>query len=328
MDRYKPKPGYRLLGAICLFYPVVLIFTAMSGQAEALPIGTAVSARQNTSQVTVMASPTPTSTHTVFLPFLAKQYATYRCPDASSNQYARGLAYQYDLDNPVRPAYLHADKNLALRGYVANGDPGLKRELVNYGTDDPTRPPQLATLFQPYRVPALTSFYQVYDWLWQPSPNPGTRGNPLTTPYPVTALGLQTTPGEALHVPISDYDIGQGMEVLVLFADSDTIALRYTREDSSGAQGYTVHIDNICTDPNLLNLYNQLDAPDGPRYIYVGRYQHSYDLVVLPAGQPFGTAKGTEIVVAVVDTGNFMDPRSCNEWWQIRPGYQGTCPSP
>jgi hypothetical protein len=49
-------------------------------------------------------------------------------------------------------------------------------------------------------------------------------------------------------------------------------------------------------------------------------------LPVLPAGKPIGVARGNELVVAVVDTGTFMDPRSCNEWWQIRPGYTGTCP--
>jgi hypothetical protein len=49
-------------------------------------------------------------------------------------------------------------------------------------------------------------------------------------------------------------------------------------------------------------------------------------LPALPAGKPLGVARTSEIVVAVVDTGNYMDPRSCNEWWQIRPGYAGVCP--
>lgn len=115
-------------------------------------------------------------------------------------------------------------------------------------------------------------------------------------------------------MPISDYDIGQGYEVIVLYADADTIALRYTREDSSGSQGYTVHVDNICVDVNLLALYNSLDAADGPRYEYPNS---SYNLPVLAAGQRFGTAR-SETVVAIVDTGNFMDPRSSNEWWQVR----------
>ena len=245
------------------------------------------------------------------------------CPTVSINQYSAGIAYQYDQDDPVRPAYNHADKNLALRSYAANTDPGLQRELINYGSDDPTQPPQLATLFDPHRVPTV-NFYRVHDWAWASSPDPGTRGGPIPT-WPVTALGMQTTPGEVLYVPASGYDIGNGMEVIVLFADADTVALRYAREDSAGAAGYTVHVDNICTDPNLLALYDQLDDADGPRYIYPNA---SYNLANLYDGQSFGVARGSEIVVAIVDSGAFMDTRSCDEWWQIRPGYPGDCPPP
>ena len=178
------------------------------------------------------------------LAFKSPQPPPFACPTSSINSYASGTAYQYDLDNPVRPAQAHADKNLALRGYTPNTDMGLRRELVNYGADDPVMPPQLATLFQPARVPPLSGFYRVHDWNWSPSPEPGTRGAPLTT-WPVTALGLQVTPGEALHVPVSDYDIGQGYEVIVLYADERRVALRYAREDSAGARGYTVHIDGL-----------------------------------------------------------------------------------
>jgi len=266
------------------------------------------------------------ATQVVYLPLVMHQLpptpTQYACPASSSNQYGQGIAYQFDGDNPVRPAYAHADKNLALRGYTLNTDPGLLRELVNYGSDDPTQPPQFATLFTSNRVPALTSFSQVHNWSWAPSPAPGTRADPITSPK-VAALGLRTIPGETLRVPASGYNIGGGMEVLVLFADNDTVALRYTREDSSASPGYTVHIDNICTDPNLLALYNQLDNPSGPRYVYPNS---SYNLVNMPAGHPIGTARDTEIVVAISDSGAFQDPRSCNEWWQVRPGYSGACP--
>ena len=115
---------------------------------------------------------------------------------------------------------------------------------------------------------------------------------------------------------------GRGAEAIVIFADEDTVTLHYTREDSA-AVGYTLHVDQICTDPNLLALYNSLDAPAGPRYQYPSS---GYNLPVLAAGQPFGTTGFGEMVVAVVDTGAFQDTRSCNEWWQIRPGYTGSCP--
>lgn len=246
------------------------------------------------------------------------------CPLTSTHLYTQGVAYQFDGDDPVRPTYLHADKNIALRGYTPNSDTAFKRELVDYGSDDPKQPPQFATLFDPPRVPALTGFYRVHHWEWAPSPSPGTRKGPLTD-YPVTALGLQTVYSETVYVPASGYDIGGGMEVLVLFADEDTVALRYTRHDSSAPGGYTLHIDNICTDPNLLALYTSLDDPSGPRYQYPNL---SYHLPNLPAGYPVGTARGAEVVVAIADTGQFQPPLSCNEWWQVRPGYPGECPVP
>ena len=251
------------------------------------------------------------------------------CPFTSTREYSGGKIYQHDKDDPVRPAYHHADKNIELRGYTLNTDTGFERDLVDHGSDDPTQPPQFATLFDPYRVPELANFYRVHHWDWAPSPQPGQRLGPIED-WPVTALGLGTTPGETLHVPKSGYDLGGEIEAMVLFADDDTIALHYTRDDSS-ALGYTVHIDNICTDPNLLALYEQLDDPDGPRYDYPNDH---YNLPNLTAGQPFGVAGSDEIVVAIVDTGSFMDPRSLNEWWQIRPVYpavradQSCCSAP
>jgi hypothetical protein len=250
------------------------------------------------------------------------------CPKESGNSYAAGPAYQYDLDNPVRLAWNHADKILALRGYTPNADGNLQRQLVNYGSDDPTQPPQFATLFEPARVPELTGFYRVSDWLWASSPDPGRRGSPISQPK-VTALGLAVNSGEAIYVPTSGYNIGGGMEVLILYADEKSVTLRYTREDSSGSAGYTVFVDNICTDPNLLALYQRHDDPNGPRYRYVppSKRPYSYNLPNLPAGYPLGTVVEGQLVVAISDTGAFQDPRSCNEWWLIRPGYPAGCPN-
>lgn len=245
----------------------------------------------------------------------------FACATTSANQYTSGPVFQYDTDNPVRPAYDHADKNIELRGYTLNDDPNLVRELIDYGSGDPTQPPQFATLFSPYQVPPFAEFHQVHQWNWDTSPNPGTRGAPINDP-PTTAVSFTLPPGTNLHVPVSGYDIGAGMEVIVLFADEDTVTLHYTREDTS-AVGYTIHIDQICTDPNLLDLYNTLDDPDGPRYDYPSP---SYNLPTLPAGKTFGTASKQTMVVALTDTGAFQDPRSCHEWWQIRPGYSGSCP--
>lgn len=268
-----------------------------------------------------MSNPQFTPSAYAYLPFVATTDSS--CPATSTNEYDSGTAYQYDTDNPVRPAANHADKNIEMRGYVLT-DPQV-RGFVDYGCDDQqAQPPQFATLFDPVRVPALSAFYQLHHWNWADSPATGTRGEPITNP-PVTALGLETTPGEALHVPSSGYDIGGGMEVLVLFADEDTVALRYTDHDSSAPRGYTLHVDNICTDPNLLHLYNDLDDPDGPRYVYP---KPEYQLPALPAGQALGVARSAEVVVAIADTGAFQDPRSLYEWWQVRPGYAGAARYP
>ena len=250
------------------------------------------------------------------------------CPETSNRHYAAGWAFQIELDDPVRPAWNHADKNLDLRGYTPYGSGTLQRELVDYGSGDPNQPPQFATLFKPARVPELIGFYQIGQWDWAPSPDPGERGAPISGPK-VTALGLKAGRGEPIHVPSSGYDIGGGMEVLVLYADENSVTLRYTRDDSSGPAGYSVFIDRICTDPNLLALYRQLDDPNGPRYNFVPKKDrpYVYDLPNLPAGQAVGTVRDDEVVVAISDTGRFWDPRSCNEWWQIRPGYTGSCPA-
>jgi len=296
--------GRLLLGLISVLVPFVLLALSSTGveSAPGVPLDL-------------------TPTVYVYLPLLLKEQ--YTCPATSGNHYDYGIAFQYDEDDPVRPAHLHADKNLALRSYTPT-DPPL-RELVDYGTEYP-QPPQFATMFEPWRVPPLVGFYQVYHWDWLTN----SRGDPITD-YPATALGLRTTPGEVLSVPESGYNIGvdPDMEVLVLFADEDSITLRYTRDDSSASQGYTLHIDNICTDPNLLALYNSLDDPDGPRYVFVppASRPYGYDLPNLPAGKPFGTARGDEVIVAIADTGTFQDPRSCEAWWQERPGYSGDCPA-
>jgi hypothetical protein len=113
------------------------------------------------------------------------------------------------------------------------------------------------------------------------------------------------TSGETIHVPYSGYTIGGGYEVLVLYATSNRITLKYTREDHV-IWGYTLHVENICVEPRLLALYQSLnDAGRG-------------HLPALRAGQAFGHALGNEIWVVIRDNGAFMDPRSRKDWWQGR----------
>ncbi len=240
----------------------------------------------------------------------------YTCPTTSSRSYSSGIIFQFDNDDPVRPAWNHADKNLALRSYSLTSAP---KNLVNLGSDDPIQPPQLATLFAPSRVPIFSNVYRANTWNWAQSPDPGTPGGPITD-WPVTVIGMQTAPGEPLRAPTHGRDIGAPFGTggsMIIFADADSLTLHFTREDTA-AVGYTVHIDNICTDPNLLALYNSLD--NTARNTYSAARPYSYNLPGLTAGQILGVARDTEIRVALVDTGAFMDPRSQFEWWQIGGG--------
>ena len=266
----------------------------------------------------------------LFIPLVAK-YPTpaFACPTTSSNSYVEQPVFQTETDNPPRPAYNHADKNLQdLRGYQA-APPGNAKSfnVLTISTPDSQMPPQFGSIFNPARIPVFSQVYQINNWNWANSPAPGTRGTPVTNP-PVTALGLQTTQGETLHAPthartLSD-GLGQGSSV-VIFADADSIALHMEPSDTS-ATGYTVHIINLCTDPNLLALYNTLDSPTGPRYTqYNDPGTLHYNLPGLHAGDVIGVARDTEIVVSIVDTGTTQDPRVCSttqfDWWDtVAPG--------
>jgi hypothetical protein len=193
-----------------------------------------------------------------------------------------------------RPAEIHADLNLALRGYeVTDASLGL----VEYGGTPDGDAPKLYTLFADHRVPAFPAVYRVYDWDWKCN----CRGD-LLSDWPVTLAGMGVAVGEILYLPDSAYDIGSGYEALVLYASEERITLKYTRDDNV-VEGYTIHVENVCVEPSLLALYQAWNS--------AGRDQ----LPALRAGQPFGRARGGEIGVAIRDAGTFMDPRSQKDWW-------------
>ena len=78
-------------------------------------------------------------------------------------------------------------------------------------------------------------------------------------------------------------------------------------------RGYTIHVENVCVEPDLVALYREGDDK--------GRTE----LPALAAGQAFGVALGHEIRVAIRDVGSFMDPRSRKDWWV---GHPLTTPTP
>ncbi len=196
------------------------------------------------------------------------------------------------------PAEQHPDINaLAVRGYALTDAP---KTLVDYGGATDPAAPQLYTLFLDNRVPQFPNVYQVYDWNWATN----SRGGLIAT-WPVTLLGMATARGEVLRLPAGgSSDIYQGLYwALVLYASTERITFVYTRLDTV-AWGYTIHIEGLCVEPGLLNLYRQQNA--------AGRGS----LPALKWQQPFGRANGSVSLVAVRDTGSFMDPRSRKDWWR------------
>ncbi len=226
----------------------------------------------------------------LFLPTVYGPPPALNCDIPNTHYTAFSIEDPMSIDAETSP-----DLNLGYRGYAPTNAP---LTLVTYATKNPdAKAPQLAAMFGDNRVPAFTNAYQRYRW-------DGDCNCPKDTysPWPTTVLGMGVTPGETIYTPNSGYDIGGGYEYVVMYAGADDITLHIGIEDDTS--GYVVHIDGVCTDPDLLALYQQLDD--------AGRGQ----LPVLRGHQAFGKAKGAEIQVAVRDSGHFLDPRSRGDWWQ------------
>lgn len=207
------------------------------------------------------------------------------------------------VDGPPadHPDDLHGDLNLALRGHTpVSATLGL---IDIHGPTDGDAP-QLAGIFADNRTPTFTSAHRVYGWNW----SCGTDGcvSPDLTPQEVSLLGMAVNLTETLSFPSREAEVyGGRFIVLVLYAEEQRITLGYTRHDSV-APGYAVHLESICVDPNLLALYGQANTD--------GRGK----LPGLHNGDVLGTARSPEVLVAVRDRGEFMDPRSRKDWWRGR----------
>jgi hypothetical protein len=206
------------------------------------------------------------------------------------------------------PDFLHGDLNLSLRGYTPITE-SLK--LVYYNGDTDPNAPRLHGLFEPNRVPQLSNVYQVNEWIWDTSEcegnTRGCSGAPIDEFWPVTLVGLVTTPGELIYTPERGPEIHPGGYVaMVLYAEEQRITLGYTRRDNA-ASGYIAHLENICVDPNLLALYQAQISSAG--------WRTSGFLPALRNNQALGVTLDKEIRIAIRDAGSFMDPRSQKDWW-------------
>ena len=190
----------------------------------------------------------------------------------------------------------HGDINLLLRKWQSAA--GQPLGLVDISGPTDSLAPRLYTLFTDDRDPVFGGVYQVQGWDW----GCNCASAYLTDPA-VTLAGFSMNPAEIVQLPTAGYDIGSGMQALVLYATTQTITLKYTREDDV-VHGYTIHLANVCVEPSLLALYDQSNA--------AGRTS----LPALTGNQPLGRVRGTELLVAIRDTGSWMDPRSRKDWYQ------------
>ncbi len=255
-----------------------------------------------TSTITPTLTPTATPTppippaQTVFLPAIQRAPLTFACPTTSDRAYAAVPVEGSPADHPDAE---HGDLNLALRGYAPTG--GVLDLVEINGPMDPGAP-RLAGIFGDGRVPVFTGAFRVNDWDWGCGEH-GCRGEPLGTPE-VTLLEMGGQAGEAVSLPSRGAQIyPHDFVALVLYAEPTRLTLVYTREDTV-ANGYAVHLEDLCVDSALVALYRTLNL--------AGRGQ----LPALRNGEVLGVNGPDLLKVAIRDRGSFMDPRSRKDWWQ------------
>jgi hypothetical protein len=247
------------------------------------------------------APPPPGALH-VYLPLLASRAAIgTACPSGSTAQWAEVSPTR----SLIAGAAASPDLNMNVRGWVSVEE-FLGFVQYSYPPDSPpdTVHPLLLSNIAGSTEGSFVRTYQVNDWDWLGC-NCAKPRNP--SPYPVTMLGLRTAPGQALRIASRSLPINsQGHTAMVLYADATQIALKYTREDRVD-EGYLVHLVNLCVDPNLVALYQRLDAAGRKKLPAVS------NLSII------GTGLGDEVDVIVRDSGAFLDPRSRQDWWQDQP---------
>lgn len=201
--------------------------------------------------------------------------------------------------NRSKPAASDPDVNIKLRQFAKV--PGTL-DLINF-VHDIDAAPQLCQLFSSdgSTKTAFTALYGVGLY------NGGIDGTGKMEQDPPHLAGFEVSRGQTIHAPpLTAYGgggIGNGYAAMVIYADDNSLTLKYTLEDDV-VSGYAIHIIGISVAPNLKSLYDQANA-DGRWY-----------LPGVTGGQVLGKASGQELWVSIRDTGQFMDPRWRNDWWK------------
>lgn len=196
------------------------------------------------------------------------------------------------------PAETSPDLNLSIRSYTPTT---AYLGLVNYGGDTDPNAPQIAGMFQTPRLPPFIAAHRVYDWNWNCNPPTGCRGNPIDT-YAVTLLEMKAPIGEGIAMPSRGPKIRDQFIGMVLYAEPNRITFVYLSADTP-AQGYLVHVEDVAIAPELVALYRKLNSEGRKR------------LPALRNGEVFGVVDKGMIKIAMRDTGSFLDPRACKDWW-------------
>lgn len=241
-------------------------------------------------------------TMTTYLPLLHNRSVLhYPCPGSSTVLWAEMSPRQGGISGAAESP----DLNMNVRGWSL-ADEALGFVRYPYPPDEPpdTLHPLHLSNIAGSTGASFVSTYQVSDWDWLGCDCATPRAS---LPYPVTMLGLGTTPGQTLHIAGRNLPVDPaGYTAMVLYADAGQIALKYTWEDRVDT-GYLVHLVNLCVDPNLVDLYQRLNA-EGRR-----------KLPAVTNLSVVGLAAGYEVDVIVRDSGSFLDPRSWQDWWQDQP---------
>jgi hypothetical protein len=189
-----------------------------------------------------------------------------------------------------RPAPKHPDINLKVRGFVPTQAADQRLEIIDIDGPTDDKAPRLQTLFVDERKPVFTSLWDI--GLFDGGLAKG------VSPNGPHLFGFRTMPGEILQCAWSGYDI----DPRVLYADHDSLVLKYTSEDNI-VMGYTAHYFGIAVEPTLLAAYQKADAA-GRRSMPCVRYK-----------MPVGRSRGTEFLFSIRDTGTCMDVRARKDWW-------------